>query len=120
MTRLALTQRVRASPYYPALVHPVFRRILPGAAAVLAGLLALTFVFYLLYGPLKVALPVHGVFQDASPPGTLAQVLAVRSSLLILAASGVLHGARVASAAGRRDEPAGLIAGPEDSCRDPR
>jgi hypothetical protein len=27
-----------------------------------------------------------GVFQDASPPGTLAQVLAARSSLLILAA----------------------------------
>lgn len=27
-----------------------------------------------------------GVFQDTSPPGTLAQVLAVRGSLLILAA----------------------------------
>src|SRR5213078_4192802 len=37
MTRLALTERVRASPYYPALVHPVFRRILPGAAASALG-----------------------------------------------------------------------------------
>ena len=145
----------------------------------LGGLLALTFVFYLLYGPLEVALPVHvaldlhgsaallglywavfgvgaiggglsapylrrwpvwpvmtgivlawglallplglpaplwtglaaffagglifgpwmslsmGVFQDASPPGTLAQVLAARSSLLILAAPiGIALGAR--------------------------
>src|SRR3979411_1408427 len=34
-------------------------------------------------------------------------------------ASGVLHAARLASAVERRDEPAGLIAGPEDSCRDP-
>jgi MFS family permease len=140
------------------------------SAPVLAGLLALTFVFYLLYGPLEVALPVHvatdlhrsaallglywavfgvgaiigelaapflrrwpvwpvmtaivlgwglallplglpaplwaglaaffaggvifgpwmslsmGVLQDASPPGTLAQILAARSALLILAA----------------------------------
>jgi hypothetical protein len=140
------------------------------SAPVLAGLIALSFVFYLLYGPLEVALPVHvatdlhgsaallgvywavfgagaiigelsapylrrwpvwptmtgivlgwglallplglpgrlwaglaaffaggvifgpwtslsmGVFQEASPPGTLAQVLAARSSLLILAA----------------------------------
>jgi hypothetical protein len=46
---------------------------------VLAGLLALTFVFYLLYGP----------------PGALAQVLAARSSLLILAAPiGTALGAR--------------------------
>ncbi|HEY7880335.1 MAG TPA: hypothetical protein VID31_05795 [Streptosporangiaceae bacterium] len=37
MTRLALTERVRASPYYPALVHPVFRRVLPGAAASALG-----------------------------------------------------------------------------------
>ena len=208
MTRLALTERVRASPYYPALVHPVFRRILPGAAAsalgdgmsavaiawlaltlapVLAGLLALTFVFYLLYGPLEVALPVHvatdlhgsaallglywavfgvgaiigelaapflrrwpvwpvmtaivlgwglallplglpvplwaglaaffaggvifgpwmslsmGVFQDASPPGALAQVLAARSSLLILAAPiGIALGGPLVAALGAR------------------
>jgi hypothetical protein len=27
-----MTERVRSSPYYPALRHPVFRRILPGAA----------------------------------------------------------------------------------------
>jgi hypothetical protein len=37
MTRLALTERVRASPYYPAVVHPVFRRVLPGAAASALG-----------------------------------------------------------------------------------
>ena len=32
-----LTERIRASPYYPALAHPVFRRILPGAAASALG-----------------------------------------------------------------------------------
>ena len=32
-----LTARVRASPYYPALSHPVFRRVLPGAAASALG-----------------------------------------------------------------------------------
>ncbi len=37
VARLELTERVRASPYYPALVHPVFRRILPGAAASALG-----------------------------------------------------------------------------------
>jgi len=154
---------------------------------VLGGLLALTFVFYLLYGPLEVALPVHialdlhrsaallglywavfgvgaiggelsapflrrwpvwpvmtgivlgwgvallplglpgplwlalaaffaggvifgpwmslsmGVFQDASPPGTLAQVLAARSSLLILAAPiGIAFGGPLVAALGAR------------------
>jgi MFS transporter len=154
---------------------------------VLGGLLALTFVFYLLYGPLEVALPVHialdlhrsaallglywavfgvgailgelsapylrrwpvwpvmtgivlgwgvallplglpgplwlalaaffaggiifgpwmslsmGVFQDASPPGTLAQVLAARSSLLILAAPiGTAFGGPLVAALGAR------------------
>jgi hypothetical protein len=154
---------------------------------VLGGLLALTFVFYLLYGPLEVALPVHvaldlhgsaallglywavfgvgaiggelsapylrrwpvwpvmtgivlawglallplglpaplwaglaaffagglifgpwmslsmGVFQDASPPGTLAQVLAARSSLLILAGPiGIAFGGPLVAALGAR------------------
>jgi MFS family permease len=154
---------------------------------VLGGLLALTFVFYLLYGPLEVALPVHvaldlhgsaallglywavfgvgaiggelsapylrrwpvwpvmtgivlawglallplglpaplwaglaaffagglifgpwmslsmGVFQDASPPGTLAQVLAARSSLLILAGPiGTAFGGPLVAALGAR------------------
>ena len=154
---------------------------------VLAGLLALTFVFYLLYGPLEVALPVHvaidlhgsaallglywavfgvgaiigelsapflrrwpvwpvmtgivlawglallplglpaplwaglvaffaggvifgpwmslsmGVFQDASPPGTLAQVLAARGSLLILAGPiGTALGGPLVAALGAR------------------
>jgi hypothetical protein len=154
---------------------------------VLPGLLALTFVFYLLYGPIEVALPVHvatdlhgsaallgtiwaifgvgavigelsapflrrwpvwpvmtaivlgwglalvpfglptplwiglaaftagaviwgpwmslsmGVFQDASPPGALAQVLAARSSLLILAAPiGIALGAPLVAALGAR------------------
>ena len=32
-----MKERIRASPYYPALVHPVFRRILPGAAASALG-----------------------------------------------------------------------------------
>jgi hypothetical protein len=157
------------------------------SAPVLAGLIALSFVFYLLYGPLEVALPVHvatdlhgsaallgvywavfgagaiigelsapylrrwpvwptmtgivlgwglallplglpgplwaglaaffaggvifgpwtslsmGVFQDASPPGTLAQVLAARSSLLILAAPvGTALGGPLVAALGAR------------------
>jgi hypothetical protein len=37
VARLALIERVRSSPYYPALVHPVFRRVLPGAAASALG-----------------------------------------------------------------------------------
>ena len=32
-----LTERIRSSPYYPALTHPVLRRILPGAAASALG-----------------------------------------------------------------------------------
>jgi MFS transporter, DHA3 family, macrolide efflux protein len=32
-----LTRRLRASPYYPALSHPVLRRVLPGAAASALG-----------------------------------------------------------------------------------
>jgi hypothetical protein len=39
-----VTERVRASPYYPALVHPVFRRILPGAAASSLATIALGLV----------------------------------------------------------------------------
>ena len=31
------TERVRASPYYPALTHPVFRRVLPGVTASALG-----------------------------------------------------------------------------------
>jgi MFS family permease len=34
---LRLTERVRASPYYPALTHPVIRRLLPGTAASALG-----------------------------------------------------------------------------------
>ena len=34
---LNLSERIRSSPYYPALVHPVFRRVLPGAAASALG-----------------------------------------------------------------------------------
>lgn len=157
------------------------------SSPVLPGLLALTFVFYLLYGPIEVALPVHvatdlhgsaallgaiwaifgvgavvgelsapflrrwpvwpvmtgivlgwglalvpfglptplwaglaaftvgaviwgpwmslsmGVFQDASPPDALAQVLAARSSLLILAAPiGIALGGPLVAALGAR------------------
>ena len=44
-----------------------------------------------------------GVFQDASPPGTLAQVLAARSSLLILAAPiGTALGGPLVTALGAR------------------
>src|SRR6185437_8026680 len=44
------------------------------------------------------------VFQDASPPGALAQVLAARSSLLILAAPiGIALGAPLVAALGARD-----------------
>ena len=32
-----LAERARASPYYPALSHPVLRRVLPGAAASALG-----------------------------------------------------------------------------------
>jgi hypothetical protein len=32
-----ITERVRSLPYYPALTHPVFRRVLPGAAAFALG-----------------------------------------------------------------------------------
>jgi MFS family permease len=32
-----ITERVRSLPYYPALTHPVFRRVLPGAAASALG-----------------------------------------------------------------------------------
>jgi MFS transporter, DHA3 family, macrolide efflux protein len=32
-----LTERARTSPYYPALTHPVLRRVLPGAAASALG-----------------------------------------------------------------------------------
>ena len=32
-----LTERARSSPYYPALSHPVLRRVLPGAAASALG-----------------------------------------------------------------------------------
>jgi hypothetical protein len=43
------------------------------------------------------------VFQDASPPGTLAQVLAARSSLLILAAPvGTALGGPLVAALGAR------------------
>lgn len=206
-----LAERARSSPYYPALSHPVLRRVLPGAAAsalgdgpaakpsgpgawamirsspVLPGLLALSFVFYLLYGPVEVALPVHvatdlhgsaallglfwavfgvgavtgelaapflrrwpvwptmtgivlgwglalvplglptplwaglasffagaviwgpwtslsmAVFQDAAPPAALAQVLAARSSLLILASPlGTALGGPIVAALGAR------------------
>jgi hypothetical protein len=157
------------------------------SSPVLPGLLALTFVFYLLYGPIEVALPVHvatdlhgsaallgliwtifgvgavvgeltapflrrwpvwpvmtgivlgwglalvpfglptplwaglaaftagaviwgpwmslsmGVFQDASPPGALAQVLAARGSLLILASPiGIALGGPLVTAVGAR------------------
>lgn len=34
---LRLTERARASPYYPALSHPVIRRLLPGVAASALG-----------------------------------------------------------------------------------
>jgi MFS family permease len=34
---LRLTERVRASPYYPALTHPMIRRLLPGTAASALG-----------------------------------------------------------------------------------
>jgi hypothetical protein len=44
-----------------------------------------------------------GVFQDASPPGTLAQVLAARSSLLILAGPiGTALGGPLVAALGAR------------------
>ncbi|MGB6580242.1 MAG: hypothetical protein WBF34_20230, partial [Streptosporangiaceae bacterium] len=32
-----LAERARSSPYYPALSHPVLRRVLPGAAASALG-----------------------------------------------------------------------------------
>jgi DHA3 family macrolide efflux protein-like MFS transporter len=35
--RLVIPERIRSSPYYPALSHPVVRRVLPGAAASALG-----------------------------------------------------------------------------------
>ena len=102
MSRLALTERVRTSPYYPALVHPVFRRVLPGAAAsALGDGLSAFFAGGVIFGPwMSLSM---GVFQDASPPGTLAQILAARSSLLILAAPiGIALGGPLAAARGAR------------------
>ena len=98
---LNLNERIRASPYYPALVHPVFRRVLPGAAAsALGDGMSAVAIAWL---ALKLAPPDSGVFQDASPPGTLAQVLAARSSLLILAAPiGTAFGGPLVAALGAR------------------
>jgi len=141
-------ERARSSPYYPALSHPVFRKVLPGTAAsalgdgmsaVIGELSApflrrwpvwpvmtaivlgwgLALVPFGLPTPLWIGLAAFtagaviwgpwmslsmGVFQDASPPGALAQVLAARSSLLILAAPiGIALGAPLVAALGARD-----------------
>jgi len=140
-------ERARSSPYYPALSHPVFRKVLPGTAAsalgdgmsaVIGELSApflrrwpvwpvmtaivlgwgLALVPFGLPTPLWIGLAAFtagaviwgpwmslsmGVFQDASPPGALAQVLAARSSLLILAAPiGIALGAPLVAALGAR------------------
>lgn len=190
VVRLAKPAAPAAKPAAPAAEPPPAA---PSAWAMirsspaLPGLLALSFVFYLLYGPLEVALPVHvatdlhgsaallgtfwavfgvgaiagelsapflrrlpvwptmtgivlgwglalvplglpaplwlalaaffagaviwgpwtslsmAVFQDASPPGALAQILAARSSLLILAAPiGTALGGPLVTALGAR------------------
>jgi hypothetical protein len=141
-------ERARSSPYYPALSHPVFRKVLPGTAAsalgdgmsaVIGELSApflrrwpvwpvmtaivlgwgLALVPFGLPTPLWIGLAAFtagaviwgpwmslsmSVFQDASPPGALAQVLAARSSLLILAAPiGIALGAPLVAALGARD-----------------
>ena len=168
-------ERARSSPYYPALSHPVFRKVLPGTAAsalgdgmsavaiawlaielappgsrglwvgaavaayslpgaigavalrrwpvwpVMTAIVlgwGLALVPFGLPTPLWVGLAAFtagaviwgpwmslsmGVFQDASPPGALAQVLAARSSLLILAAPiGIALGAPLVAALGAR------------------
>jgi MFS transporter, DHA3 family, macrolide efflux protein len=191
--RLATAAAPPATAAAPPASSPVARPSGPGAWAmirsspVLPGLLALSFVFYLLYGPVEVALPVHvaddlhgsavllgafwavfgvgavtgelaapflrrwpvwptmtgivlgwglalvplglptplwvglaaffagaviwgpwtslsmAVFQDACPPGALAQVIAARSSLLILAAPlGTALGGPIVAALGAR------------------
>jgi hypothetical protein len=78
-----ITERVRPLPYYPALTHPVF------------------FAGAVIWGPwtsLSMA-----VFQDATPPAALAQVIAARSSLLILAAPlGTALGGPIVAALGAR------------------
>ena len=176
---LNLNERILASPYYPALVHPVFRRVLPGAAASALGdgmsavaiawlalklapadsrglwvgaavaactlpgavgaivlrrwlpgwpvwpvMTGIVFGWGLILLPLGLPAPPWaglaaffaggvvfgpwmslsmGVFQDASPPGTLAQVLAVRGSLLILAGPiGTALGGPLVAALGAR------------------
>ena len=175
------TERARSSPYFPALRHPVFRKVLPGAAlsALGDGMSAVAIAWlavklapagsrglwvgaavaaYSLPGavgavmlrrwlaaaaarglahddrhcvrlgpgayPARAAHPavgrardvlrgrghlgpadlaIHGVFQDASPPDALAQVIAARSALLILAAPiGTALGGPLVTALGAR------------------
>ncbi len=177
-----LTERARSSPYYPALSHPVFRCVLPGAAASALGdgMSAVAIAWLALKlapegsrgllvggaarrvlggvrrgrgdrsarravpaalagvadhdrhrarlgagaGPARAAHPLWvglaaffagaviwgpwtslsmAVFQDACPPGALAQVIAARSSLLILAAPlGTALGGPIVAALGAR------------------
>jgi hypothetical protein len=76
------------------------------SAPVLPGLLAMSFFFYLLYGPVEVALPVHiagDLHGSAAPPDALTQVLAARGSLLILASPlGTAIGGPLVAAIGAR------------------
>ena len=173
---LAARLAVRPPPARPVAPAPVDAGgwAVIRSSPVLPGLMAMSFVFYLLYGPIEVALPVHvasdlhgsaaligelsapflrrwpvwpimtgivigwglaimplglptplwaglaaffagaviwgpwmslsmAVLQDASPPGALAQVIAARSSLLILAAPlGTALGGPIVAALGAR------------------
>jgi MFS transporter, DHA3 family, macrolide efflux protein len=89
-----LGRTVRGSPYYPALSHPVLRRVLPGAAAsALGDGMSAVAIAWL---ALKLA-------PEPSPPDALAQVIAARSSLLIVASPvGTALGGPLVAALGAR------------------
>jgi hypothetical protein len=93
-----LGRTVRGSPYYPALSHPVLRRVLPGAAASALGdgMSAVAIAWLALKLALKLA-------PEPSPPDALAQVIAARSSLLIVASPvGTALGGPLVAALGAR------------------
>ena len=96
---------LRRWPVWPVMTAIVLGwglALLPlGLAAPLWAGLAAFLVAGVIFGPwMSLSM---GVFQDASPPGTLAQVLAVRGSLLILAAPiGIALGGPLVAALGAR------------------
>ena len=118
-----LAARARASPYYPALSHPVLRRILPGAAASALGdgmsAVAIAWLALQLAPPGSAGLWVGAAVADYSLPGAAGAVALRRwlrarrgerlvfvNAVLRAAALGLIGGLALA---GRLD-PAGYVA----------